>query len=65
MLVLTMLLVIVNAEAVTVTVGTALVRVTNCVVVWRDQAVSLDCSKGRPTGHPGNSREPEGLYAEA
>ena len=65
MLVLMMLLVILHAEAVTVTVGTALVRLTNCVVVWRDRAVSLGCSKGGPSGHLGNSRGLEGLSAEA
>ena len=50
-LVLMMLPVIVKAEAVTVTVGTALVRVTNCVVVWRDRAISLACAEGGPSGH--------------
>lgn len=38
-------LVIVEGEAVTVTVGTALVPVTSFVVVWRDQTFSLCCTK--------------------
>ena len=57
MLVLMMLLVIVDAEAVTVTVGTALVRVTNCVIVWKDRAISLACAEGGPSGHLENFRE--------
>ena len=62
-LVLMTVLAIVEGEAVTVTVGTALVLVTSCVVVWRDQRFSLGCSKDRPRCVLAGSRKTLKVYA--
>ena len=50
-------LVIVEGDAVTVTVGTALVPVTSFVVVWKNQILSLGCKKDRPRCVLAGSRE--------
>ena len=60
--VLMTVLVIVEGDAVTVTVGTALVPVTSFVVVWRDQTFSLDCSRNRPKCVPARSRKTLKVY---